>query len=416
MLNSSRCILCLIGLVCIVLCGCETQSQSHYAAPVAFPTIQPKPAIAAANSFGCDLFRKLAADNGNAFLSPTSLMLALSMAYNGAAGEAATAMARTLHVSELTIGDLNGQLVTLQKSIEAPDSQVQIDIANSLWAREGLVVRPQFAKLCDRRYHASLRTLDFLSPDAAEEVNAWAAEKTHGRIRGIVDQSDLGKAYMVLLNAIYFKGRWSNQFNRGETKEADFTLPTGKTKKVRMMRQCEKYVYGEDSRLQAVALPYGSGRLNMIVVLPRDHQGLPGLLKTMDGEAWQKLLGGMAQFQGTVRLPRFEVACNLRPESALRTMGMGAAFLPDADFSPISPDLQGLSFVKHNGFLRVTEKGTEAAAVTGVAMEPGMPPVAVPPFEMTVDHPFLLAIVDIQTGALLFLGAISNPQETPTRS
>ncbi|MEN6304479.1 MAG: serpin family protein [Armatimonadia bacterium] len=415
MLKPNRWTLCLSSLVCLIFCGCQLESESHCSTPATFPKMQPEPAVVAANAFGCDLFRKLATDEKNVLLSPTSLMLALSMVYNGAGGETKTAMAGTLHVSDIPTEDLNRQLVALQRALQAPDNQVQLDIASSLWARQDLVFRPQFAKLCDRQYHASLQALDFLSPGAAEEINAWAAEKTKGRILEIVDQSDLVEAGALLLNAIYFKGQWSNQFSPWETKEADFTLPTGKTKKVRMMRQYEEYVYGEDSRRQAVALPYASGRLNMIIVLPRDRKGLPGLLKTMGYEAWQKLLAGMTKLQGTVGLPRFEVACKLRPEAALKALGMGAAFRYDADFSAISPDIQGLTFVRHNTFLRVIEEGTEAAAVGGPGLAPGMPPVPpVPPFEMIVNHPFLLAVVDSQTGALLFLGAIDDPQEAPT--
>lgn len=381
--------------------------------PDALPTVSPQPAVAAANIFGFNLFHKLTQKPENVFISPTSLMLALAMTYNGAGGETKTEMAKVLQVSGLPIADLNSQLAALQQDLPQADPQVQVEIANSLWASKGFAFKPPFVKVCQDSYQATLDSLDFGSPRALATINGWANDKTHGLIPEIVTQQDLAQAALLLMDAVYFKGKWSNPFEEEDTHHQDFALLNGQTKTVQMMEREGEYIYAEDGRLQAIALPYGSGRMNMIVALPRDKQGLPALQKATDDKAWRSLLKRMAKREGTIKLPRFEIAYEAYLNEALKALGMTTVF-GSADFSPMADGLDFLSFVKHKSYLRVTEKKTEAAAVTvaGPGMAPPPPPVDAGPFEMIVDHPFLLGIVDTQTGALVFLGGIVDPKET----
>ncbi|MEI6503582.1 MAG: serpin family protein, partial [Armatimonadota bacterium] len=372
----------------------------------------PQPAVTAANVFGFNLFHKLTTDKpANVFISPTSLMLAMAMVYNGAGGETKTEMAKALQVADIPVGDVNQQLAALQTGLRTGDKDVQVEIANSLWASNGYSFKPPFVKLCDSYYQATVDALDFTTPQAMAKINGWANEKTHGLIPEIVTRQDLGQAALLLIDAVYFKGKWANPFHEEKTKRQTFTLPGGRTKTVEMMERFGGYVYAEDRQLQAIALPYGTGRMNMIVVLPRNPEGLPALQAATGDKAWRALLKRMTKRDGTIRLPRFEIAYEGYLNDALKALGMGVPFTK-GDFSAMGDGIVGLGPVKHKSFLRVTEKKTEAAALTAPPM-PGGPAMPRPElFEMTVDHPFLLGIVDTQTGALVFLGGIVNPQET----
>jgi serpin B len=229
----------------------------------------------------------------------------------------------------------------------------------------------------------------------------------------IVTPQDLQAADLLLVDAVYFKGKWSNPFKEESTSPAIFTLLDASSKTVQMMEREGNYIYTEDKQLQAIALPYGKGRMDMIVVLPRENGGLPALQKSMNDKAWGALLRRMAKREGLIKLPRFEITYEGYLNEALKGLGMKTAFDPGADFSDMSNRGLWLALIKHKSYLRVTEKTTEAAAVT-VAVGSEKAAREAPParFQMIVDHPFLLGIVDTQTGALVFLGGIVDPKET----
>lgn len=407
----SLALLTLVVVALLPLCtGCEDDKDA-YMPPNALPAITPQPAVAASNTFGFSLFHKLTTDKPqNVFISPTSLMLALAMTYNGAGGQTKIEMAKALQISGIPVDDLNRQLSELQKDLQDADRDVQVQIANSIWASRNYRLKTPFADLCRQSYGATLDTLDFGSPFAAIAINRWANRKTHGAIRTIVRANELPQTALLLLDAVYFKGKWSNPFKVKSTRPAEFTLLGGQRKTVQMMARYGSYIYAEDGGLQAVALPYGTGRMNMIVLLPRDKQGLPALLKAMDDTAWRSLSRRMGRLEGMVKLPRFQIAHEAQLDEALKTLGMATA-LDHGDFSGIADNLPGLSRVKQKTYLRVTEKKTEAAAISLFEMK-SAESIAPQPFQMIVDHPFLLGIVDTKTGATLFLGAIVDPQET----
>jgi serpin B len=406
------------------MCGCrgpaakaqvapDDHSHPAHSSPYALPLAQASPAVAAANAFGFNLFHKLTAGKpDNVFISPTSLMLALAMTYNGAGGQTQAEMARVLQISGIPTRDLNKQLSTLQKALHEDDTQVHLEIANSLWANNGYSFKSPFAKLCNDSYDATLDSLDFSSPQALNTINGWASDKTHGLFPHIVTQQDLSQAALLLIDAVYFKGKWSNPFNQEYTHQAPFYLLGGKKKTVQMMTNSDAYIYTHGERLQAIALPYGDGRMAMIVVLPRGKRGLPALQESMTEKTWQTLLKRMRLAEGTIKLPRFEIDYEAYINHALEALGMRAAFTSGADFSAMADGIPGLAFVKHKSYLRVTEKKTQAAAASIGAPAAAGGPGMMGPFQMTVDHPFLLGIVDTQTGALVFLGGIVDPRET----
>ena len=373
--------------------------------------------IAAANNdFGFSLFSNLtdAAPTNNVFISPSSIAFALAMTLNGAAGETRDAMSRALSLDGFTLDEANAAGSLLMNKLMDADEAVELSIANSLWARKGVQFLPGFIRANRSHYDAEVTALDFASPKAAPYINTWVSNQTQGKISGIVDDPIDPAMIMFLINAIYFKAPWSEPFDPEATREADFHLLTGETKQVQRMHLSHDFRYFETDSFQAVSLPYGSERLSMYVFLPRESVGLPAFQDNLTRENWD---GWMEQFsyrEGLVALPRFKVEYGAELNSALTALGMGVAFDANlADFSLMAEADQNIfiNAVKHKTYIDVDEAGTEAAAVTSVEMALTAAPMedGPEPFEMIVDRPFVIAIRDNDTGALLFLGSIVDP-------
>ncbi|MEI6308934.1 MAG: serpin family protein [bacterium] len=385
-----------------------------------------KPLANGFSDFGFRLMRQVAAEQTgkNIFLSPLSAALALSMTAQGAKGDTFKAMAASLGLSDFSSASSGGEKLAqaaslLMESLAAMDpEQVTLEIANALFANRQVPFEEDFLARCQESYQAEVNSLDFADPSTLQAINDWARQKTHGRIDGILDQLE-PQDVMVLLNAIYFLGRWSRPFPADQTREADFTLSDGSTVQVPRMGQDGEFEYLEGEGFQAIRLPYassslnlpGSDRLSMAVLLPERGTSLEQFLAMLDGDQWRSWMESMAGRKGRIELPRFRVEFKTSLKDALIAIGMGAAFDPDlADFSGMASLPAWISDVIQKTFVEVKETGTEAAAVTAVVMKAtGMMEPPPPPFQMIVDRPFLFAITDRETGALLFLGSIQNP-------
>ena len=365
---------------------------------------------AASNRFGLALFARLAGRGAkNVFVSPYSISAALTMAYAGAGGKTALAMDKTLGLSGAPLIEVLSASLSLKRSLEAADSLVRLDIANSLWARQGLPVRPEYQQAIERNFDGRMSVLDFGSPEAPRTINAWVKEKTNGKIEKIIEKIPADMV-LYLINAIYFKGSWQSRFDQAKTVEDDFYLSNEKTKKLPFMRQDGDYQYFKGRDFQAVRLPYGTGRLAMYVFLPDKRDGLAGFLKKLNAKNWQAWLFGFAKAKGQVALPRFKAEYEKELSAELTALGMGPAFSDAADFTGMARAPLAISEVRHKAVLEVNEEGTEAAAVTSVGMRITSVRPEPPPFVMVVDHPFFMAIVDQRTGAILFMGVIYEPK------
>jgi serine protease inhibitor len=369
--------------------------------------------IAADIKFGFNLYSHLTkrgADK-NIFVSPASIALALAMTYNGANGETRQAMTRALELQGLTLAEINAANAQLKTALENADPKVKLEIANSLWAREGVQFQPEFVKANRDFYQAEVAELDFNQSSAVATINAWVSKSTHGKIDKIVDQ--IGRdTLLFLINAIYFKGSWSEKFDATRTKEENFTLATGKQMKHPLMSQSGSYAYFETDKFQAAALPYGDKHIRMYLFLPNQNSTLAEFHKSLNAQSWADWMPRFTQMKGDISLPRFKVEYETTLKGVLSALGMGAAFDEDADFSAMlkPPARAFISEVKHKAFAEVNEEGTEAAAVTSVEMRTtslGPPPKT---FRMVVDRPFFFAIRDDQTGAVLFMGSIAEPK------
>lgn len=370
--------------------------------------------VAADTAFGLALLGELAhaAPGKNVFVSPFGLADALHMALNGADGATAKALAAGLRLPPaLPPAQVNAANALLLPSLSDPDPKVQLSVANALWARTGTPFRPAFAKTCRDAYGAQASELDFAQPSAAKTVNDWASKNTHGKITAIVDADSLAPARLLLTNAVYFHGTWADPFHPEDTASAPFHRETGGPLTLPLMARTGWYAYTQTPRFQAVRLPYGAGRMDMVVLLPRPGVPLDAVVKSLDAKTWAASLAALEPTHVALQLPRFRVEYGQSMTGPLSALGMGAAFAPGADFGPMGlPAGNGLTGVLHKAVIEVNEEGTVAAAVTAVGAGAGAPSPVTP---VRVDRPFVCAIRDSATGALLFVGAIRDPEPLP---
>ena len=400
-------------LTAVLFCSAASGAQ-----PAAVRTAE---LVEADNKFGLGLFQEIASvrPQENVFISPLSIALALQMTAHGAAAATWDAMAGAMNVSGFSRAEIAAGNLKLREELVGADSKVRLDIANSLWLRKGVMLQKQFADDCGKYYRASVTTLDFARPSAVTTINDWCSRNTNGRIKQIVSELK-PEEFLVLVNAVYFKGTWTEAFDPKLTAPRAFYLPThGKkhetapTAQRRMMNREDRFRYKEDAALQAVVVPYGDERLNMYIFLPREKMGLDALLQATKPDNFAQLFSGFAERKGTVVLPRFKIEFEQSLNQVLGQLGMGIAFTPAADFSGmvVPPATAAISDVLHKTFVEVNEEGTEAAAVTGVKMMATAMPPPEDKFSFVCDHPFLCAIRDDVTGSILFLGAIYDPKQ-----
>ncbi|MFS8909148.1 serpin family protein [Synechococcus sp. OH2] len=351
----------------------------------------------------------------NLFFSPLSLRLALSMLYNGAAGETQAAMAKVLEAQELSLNELNwtnAQGVRWLVERSQAEGPIQLQMANGLWVDTTLTLHPSFLQALATYYQAVANRVELGSRQTVQAINRWVAERTQGQIDRLVDRLSR-EDRMVLLNAIYFKGEWTQPFDPTLTKPQPFTRADGRRVQVPLMAQSGRYGYRETEQLQVVRLPYGEGELAMLLLLPKPGVSLAALREKLSPETWQEWTGSLSPRPGSVRIPKFKLASEIDLGPALQQLGMGIAFSRRADFSQLTPEPTQVSRVLHKAAIEVNEEGSEAAAATGVIVSR----TALDrqePFQFVADRPFWLAIVasgaNREAQTVLFMGSVVNPE------
>jgi serine protease inhibitor len=376
----------------------------------ATPPAEPLAKVVSANTaFGFKLFGKIMANNlnRNVFLSPLSVAFALALAADGAAGDTREAMVRALELDGLGKEEVNRANAALRKALLEAGGEVDLTIGNSLWARKGAPLKADYVKRAQEYYGAEVRSLDFAAPKAASVLNDWVSKATRGKIPQAF-KSISSDAVAILMNAVYFKGKWAEPFKKELTKDGPFYLPDGKIRTVPMMARGGRFAYLKGEKFQAVSLPYGKGRFSLLLFLPDKSSSLPEFYRHLTGASWQQWLSQFQTKMGSVTMPRFKLRFEAKLNPVLSALGMGPAFSSKADFSGIAAHLF-LSQVIHQSFVEVNEEGTEAAAVTKITLATGRPPKDKDKFTLLVDRPFFFAIRDRQTWALLFLGSVADP-------
>ena len=364
-------------------------------------------------AFAFDLFEKLKEVEGNLFFSPYSISTALAMTYAGARGNTEKQMATALHFTldqkrfHPAFAYLEAQLKAVQEK-----GDIELNIANALWVQDDYVFLKKFLYLIQSNYGTLLNLVDFkrACEPARKKINAWVEQKTKDKIRDLIKPGVLNAlTRLVLINAIYFKGRWESQFKKNRTKESPFWLSMDKSVEVPMMTQKHQFRYMESDSLQVLELPYVGGDLAMMVLLPRKVVGLTQFEADLSVENLNTWIGRLRKREISVFLPKFKMTSQFRLGETLASMGMPDAFGGNADFSGIDGTKNlFISAVIHKAFVDVNEEGTEAAAATAAVISVTSAP-ATPPPTFRADHPFVFLIRDNHTGSILFVGRVVNP-------
>jgi len=410
-------ILALVALLVIIsittFSGCIDESgstQEDYE-----PNLESKTnVIDANNQFAMDLYSKYSSVGGNIFFSPYSISSALSMTYEGARGETAEEMQQVLHLPD-DKEKIRSDFSSFYSELNKANKPYKLTTANALWAQTDYPFLEEYFGTVEEYYDGKVENLDFRSDteNSRITINDWVENKTEGKIKDLIPYDMLtDSTRLVLTNTIYFKANWSNQFETSETREQDFKLDSGETVVVEMMHNTDFYNYGKTGGLQILEMPYKGDDISMLVLLPKGGiiPGEGSLNKLEDSFGTDKLDDLKDDMSGEivqVSLPKFNFETKYFMKDDLEEMGMSTAFkYPKADFTGMSPtDELYIDDVIHQTFVKVNEAGTEAAAATAVVGEMGISR----PKTFTADHPFIFIIQERDTGAILFLGRVSDP-------
>ena len=373
-------------------------------------------ASAALEQFGVDLYGALVAGDDNLVVSPVSIMLALAMTYAGADGATAAEMAATLHF-DLDDEALHRAFNALDTMLESrsfeglEDDGVLVSTANSLWGQQGLEFNETFLDTLAVNYGAGLRLVDYMT--AAEQarlaINEWVAAETNDKIADLIPAGVLDSlTRLVLVNAVYLDATWASQFDPDSTYDGPFLLTGGADVTVPLMTQSASFPYASGDGWQAVELPYLRSELGMLLIVPDEGRFAP-VESMLTGGLIPDVASGLAPVEVALTMPKFEFRTQAGLNPALRELGMSAAFDADvADFSRMTSEAElFISEVIHEAYISVDEEGTEAAAATAVVMRATSAPLET--VQLTIDRPFLFALRDLETGALLFLGRVMDP-------
>ena len=362
--------------------------------------------IEESNAFGLELLGEVVAndDRANVVLSPLSASMALGMTMNGADGSTFDAMRSTLGFAGMSQAEINEAYRGLIELLTELDPVVQFDIANAIWANDDVTIDADFLTRVQDAFAAQTESRDFSDGSALDDINDWVSEQTNGEIDSILDALD-PQLVMLLVNAIYFDGAWTHEFDPDDTRQADFFREEGGPVNVEMMSISDvEFPLGGGFDYQAVELPYGGEAFSMLVVVPGDDPR--AFAASLDEARWTEILNSLTpQEVDAVSIPKFELSYDTYLNDALMEMGMDVAFRPGADFSRLSPVGNGLciDFVRQKTFIEVDERGTRAAAVTGV----GIGPTSF--IGLSADRPFVFAIRERLSGTILFTGYVGDP-------
>ncbi len=415
----------LLAAVLVSSAGCNVMGQPNVAiarsdAPRA--TADPAAATEAAlaiDAFGFDLYRRLASGDPSADLvfSPGSVAIALAMARAGGRGETAAQMDAVMRAlgsdaSAAAINALDQALAARSGTFKGQDGkpyELTLRIANAPFAQRDEAWQQAFLDALAARFGAGVRLVDYKADadGARKQINAWVKQETEQRIPELLAPGLLdAMTRLVLVNAIYLKAPWLTAFPPEASKDGTFTRLDGSTVTVPMMSLAESFPYAKGDGWRAVELPYVGGSLSLDVIVPDD---LAAFEKALDANAFAQVTSALASQSVELAMPRFAVETKADLASLLGALGMPLAFDPErADFSGMTTqEPLSVSNVVHQANISVDEKGTEAAAATAVVMRATAAPAE--PVRFSVDRPFLFALRDVPTGAILFLGRVLDP-------
>lgn len=414
-----------VVVIATVLAGCTGVQDAASPEPTPpagedIPEAGGNDSVAAGNNrFAFDLYQQLRNDPAyaeeNLFFSPYSISSALAITYEGARGRTADEIRAVFHLPSDAAVRREG-FRAIDAGINSEDSGYTLRTANALWAEKTYAFLPDYIETAREYYGANVTNLDFTTqPEASRiTINRWVEERTNDLIKDLLPEGSISPlTRLVITNAIYFKGTWVKQFDENKTVDAEFRKGPGESVSVQMMQRTDEeaiYGYAETDTLQVLDMPYahesGTG-LSMLVILPDD---IGAAEESLDAQKIDDLRQSLTERRVNVYFPKFSLEETYPLAGTLAAMGMPTAFTDAADLSGMD-GTQNLfvSSVVHKAFVDVNEEGTEAAAATGVIinMKTSLEGDETPTFR--ADHPFIFAILDNDTGTILFMGRVVDP-------
>jgi serine protease inhibitor len=365
--------------------------------------------VNANNRFAFELYSELdKKEDGNMFFSPYSMSAALAMTYEGARGDTADEMKSVFHFPD----DMRPDFAAIYNEINSGSEEYELRTGNALWVQQDYPFNSEYMTTVEKYYGGKAANVDFVgkTEQTRQTINAFIEDQTNDRIKDLIPSGVLSSmTRMVLTNAIYFKGTWVWEFDKGDTRDAEFRIsPSDKIMIPMMQMDPEKasFNYADLDDLQILELPYKGDQISMLILLPTKDLDSLGKISA------SKLAEYKSRMKDTrldsITMPRFEFDTKYFMNDALSGLGMPAAFGPDkADFSGMTTaDKLYISSVIHQAFIKVDEEGTEAAAATAVVMDKNL---AMPRNVFIADHPFIFIIQDKKTGNILFMGRVTDP-------
>lgn len=365
-------------------------------------------AVEGNSMFAFDIFKQLSKEDKNQsiFISPLSISTALAMTYQGAETTTKEVMAKTLGYTDIDRETLNESYRNLIRYLKQLDDKIDLNIGNSLWIREGESIKEDFIATNKDIFDASVTSLDFSKPNAADQINEWISNTTKKKIEKMVDSPIPPSVVMYLINAIYFTGDWAEQFDQESTFSTQFYSGDGSISEIMMMSKSGKAEYGQGDVFKAIRLPYGSGKTAMYCILPEKTVSINDFIAGLDKEMWRAIKESIGEENEVqLQLPRFKLEYGIKNlNESLTALGMGEAFTGAADFSGICDGIY-INRVLHKAVIEVNENGSEAAAGTVVEMYKTS---VQDPLAFIANRPFVFIIADDETNTILFMGKLSD--------
>lgn len=367
--------------------------------------------VNANNRFAFDLYSELdKSENENLFYSPYSVSAALAMTYDGAKGQTADEMKSVFHFPENNI--LRPNFAAIYNDINKGAKDYELRTGNALWVQKDFSFLADYTSRVEKYYGGKAANLDFVkeTEKSRQTINSFIEEQTNNKIKNLIPTGSLNElTRLVLTNAIYFKGTWQWEFDTSDTRDGDFKItPTNivKTPMMNMYPKKTNFNYADTGDLQILELPYKGDEISMLVLLPSEN--LDTMEPDLTAEKLNEYKSKMKETKlDSISLPKFEFDTKYFMNDTLSALGMPTAFSQSADFSGMNGKRNlFINFVIHQAYVKVDEKGTEAAAATAVGV--GITSVR-PRTDFRADHPFVFLIQDKETGNILFFGRVVDP-------
>ena len=374
------------------------------------PAVIPDAIAAANNGFAVDFYREVAAEDGNIFFSPTSMFVAFSALYEGARENTADQMQQVFGFEPDLQARYNAT-AHLMSSVNRDDPNATLEMANALWPALQFVPSDSYVDAVRSVYLADVERVDFTG-GGADRINSWASEKTHGKIEEVLTPDAVdASTFLVITNSIYFNGSWTVPFPEEGTVNHDFWKRPSESVKTDFMRVQDRFDYASLDGVQIIRMPYVGDRLSMLVILPNDRDGIGSLESGVSAGQMAQWKQSMQSHEVNVFMPKFTMETSYSLPAYLSSLGMVDVFddsLADlSGIAPVEPNGLYVSEAIHKAYVDVNEVGTEAAAITAVVLD--FTSAQPPPPMFIANHPFIFIIQDDESGAILFMGRLSDP-------